>query len=193
MAAVMRSSNPVRVIGYAIISADGMIADANGRMPEGLIVAADQAFFHGSLARTDLVVHGRNSHEGGADAARRRRVVLTRATAALSLVSSHPDVFLWNPNGISFAQLLQRLEFRNGDIAVIGGTKVFDLFLRIGYDSFYLSRVAAIDLPNGQPVFSDVAEQPPEHILAGHGLRLQRERTLDEQLILQEWQRLPPA
>ncbi|MEA2944849.1 MAG: hypothetical protein QOI40_179, partial [Alphaproteobacteria bacterium] len=44
-------SQPSRIEGYAIISADGMIADAAGRMPPALTIEADQAFFHAGLDR----------------------------------------------------------------------------------------------------------------------------------------------
>ena len=37
---------PERIEGYAIISADDMIADADGHMPDALKVEADQQFFH---------------------------------------------------------------------------------------------------------------------------------------------------
>ena len=61
-----------RIEGYAIISADGMIADASGHMPAALQIEADQAFFHSGLDRAAVVVHGRRSYEGGPGAPRRR-------------------------------------------------------------------------------------------------------------------------
>ena len=42
-------AGPTSIEGYAIISADGMLADANRHIPPGLVVEADQAFFHGRL------------------------------------------------------------------------------------------------------------------------------------------------
>lgn len=186
------ASASLRIFGYAIISADGMIADANGRMPDALIVKADQSFFRASLARAQVVVHGRHSGEGGPDADRRHRVILTNTIDAVSYVSSTPRVLLWNPRGMSFAQMMQSLSTNEGIVAVIGGTKVFDLFLTIGYDAFYLSRSAHAQLPGGRPVFSKVPEWSPQQILADHGLRLLREQNMDRGLTLEEWTRELP-
>ena len=51
-----------RIEGYVIVSADGMIADANGVMPDAIRNDADQSFFQGALDRADAIVHGRHSH-----------------------------------------------------------------------------------------------------------------------------------
>ena len=55
---------PLRIEGYAIASADGMIADATGFMPDSLKFEADQRFFLEALDRAAMVAHGRLSHEG---------------------------------------------------------------------------------------------------------------------------------
>src|SRR5580700_3903068 len=55
---------PFRIEGYAIISADGMIADAAGLMPDSLKIEADQRFYEDALDRVTVVAHGRLSHEG---------------------------------------------------------------------------------------------------------------------------------
>ena len=39
----------VRVEGYAVVSADGMLADRNGQMPDGLKIDADVRFFNEGL------------------------------------------------------------------------------------------------------------------------------------------------
>ena len=78
----MTPPNPIE--GFAIVSADGMLADADRRMPAGMIVEADQKFFHGSLDQAALVVHGRHSHEGGPRAAGRHRLIVTTRVAALA-------------------------------------------------------------------------------------------------------------
>jgi hypothetical protein len=49
-----------RFEGFAIVSEDGMLADASGVMPSALVVEADQKFVSDSLDRIDLIVHGRN-------------------------------------------------------------------------------------------------------------------------------------
>src|SRR5436305_10402704 len=109
-----------RIEGYAIISEDGMLADANRHIPDALVVEADQKFFHGSLDRAGVVVHGRHSHEGGPRAKLRHRLVLTRSIAALAPDQKHPHSLLWNPQGASLDQALAELDPPAGMIAVIG-------------------------------------------------------------------------
>ena len=60
----------LRIEGYAIASADGMIADETGFMPDSLKFEADQRFFLGALDRVQVVCHGRLSHEGDPEIAR---------------------------------------------------------------------------------------------------------------------------
>ena len=95
---------PSRIEAFAIISADGKIADAAGHMPEALKIDADQEFFHAGLDRAAVVVHGRRSHEGGPNAARRRRLVVTSRVASLAPAPAYPNALLWNPRGASLAE-----------------------------------------------------------------------------------------
>src|SRR5215468_5318930 len=90
-----------RIEGFAMVSADGMLADANLVVPESLKVSADQEFFHGSLAGAALVVHGRHSHEGGPHADERHRLVVTSRVSSLAPNPTYPKSLLWNPNGAS--------------------------------------------------------------------------------------------
>lgn len=185
---------PHRIEGYAIISADGMIADAAGEMPPALKIEADQNFFHGALERADAVVHGRHSHEGRPAATRRPRVIVTRRIPA---VAQHPEnlkAVLWNPAGASFEQAWNALRLPGGVAAVIGGTDVFGLFLDIGYDVFYLTRANRVRLPGGRPVFPRVPAMTPEDALRAHGLRPAATRALDAQndVVLTTWRRQTP-
>ena len=182
----------VRLVGYAIVSTDGMIADADGRMTETLLVEADQVFYRTALASAQLIVHGRNSAEPGAETAARRRVVVTTRVAALCTVPDNPRILRWNPNGAPFADVLRRLDLRDGIVAIVGGTAVFDLFLAIGYDAFYLSRSRRGALPGGRPVFRDVPGRTPEEVLLGAGMQLRDERELAADLTLATWERAPP-
>jgi dihydrofolate reductase len=182
---------PHRIEGYAIISADGMIADANGAQPPELIVKADQRFFRRGLARADAVAHGRFSHEGGAQAAGRKRLVLTRSIQPLAPHPRHAKGLLWNPAGASFEQAWQALEIADGTLAVIGGTETFGLFLDIGYDAFHLTRANRARLPGGRPVFPDVPGRSPEDVLAEHGLKPGATEILDPDadVTLVTWER----
>jgi len=61
---------PLRIEGYVIVSADGMLVNADGVMPDALKFEGDKRFFSAALDRVELIVHGRNSHEHRPDSAR---------------------------------------------------------------------------------------------------------------------------
>jgi dihydrofolate reductase len=164
-------SQHVRIEGYAIVSADGMLADFNRKMPDGFKIEADARFFKQGLDRAALVVHGRNSHEQQASSDRRRRLIVTRRVTALDAHPSIPLAQLWNPAGASFADACRAIGVAEGMAAVIGGAEVFRLFLEIGFDAFHLSRAGKVRLPGGRPVFPEVPALTPEQVLASHGLR----------------------
>ena len=171
----------LRIEGFAIVSADGMLADQHGHMPDALKVEADQRFFDSSLDRVAAVVHGRHSHEGQANSPRRRRLILTRRISAIEADPKNPIARFWNPRGASFAAACDALGVAEGTVAIIGGTDVFGLFLGLGYDAFHLSRANKVRLPGGRPVFPQVPAQTPEDVLASHGLHPGERRVLDAQ------------
>lgn len=172
--------SPTSIEGYAIISEDGMLADADRHIPPALVVPADQAFFHDSLEHAAVVVHGRHSHEGGPRADTRHRLVVTRSVPSLAQHPTLPKTLLWNPRGTSLADAWAQLGAPDGMLAVIGGGDVNQLFLDDGFDAFHLSRVAGVRLPGGRPVFPDVGpDRTPEDILTEHGLKAGPQRVLD--------------
>jgi dihydrofolate reductase len=158
-----------RIEGYAIVSEDGMLADAAGVMPDSLKFDADQAFFEKGLDGVDVVVHGRHSHEKQRRSDLRRRLILTRAIPAIAADPSNGKALFWNPAGATLEQAMAVLGVPEGSVGVIGGTDVFGLFLD-RYSIFYLSRAPAVRLPGGRPVFPDVPAQTPEQVLTQHGL-----------------------
>lgn len=171
-------SLPSRIEGYAIVSADGMIADAAGVMPDALKIEADRRFFERGLDGLDAVVHGRHSHEHQPHSHLRRRLVLTRQVAGLAPDPSDATAVLWNPAGASFEAAWDALGLRDGSLGVIGGTEVFGMFLP-RYDAFHLSRAARAHLPGGRPVFPGVPERTPEDLLRERGLVPEPARVLD--------------
>jgi dihydrofolate reductase len=164
---------PTRTEALAIVSADGMLADADGHMPASLLVEADQRFFQDRLDQAAVLVQGRHSHEGGGQrAARRRRLIVTRQITALAETDIHPNALLWNPKGATLQEAWEQLGAEDGMLAVIGGTEVYGLFLGIGFDCFHLSRVPDVRLPGGRPVFPGVGpDYSPEDVLKSHGLQ----------------------
>jgi dihydrofolate reductase len=175
----MSAARPGRIDGYAIISADGMLADAAGVMPPSLKIEADQRFFHGSLDKSDAVVHGRHSHEGGRNAPKRPRLIVTRRVPDLARHPDNPKAVLWNPAGASFAEAWKMLGVDGGRLAVIGGTEIFGIFLDIGYDAFHLTRADQARLPGGRPVFPQVPAFTPEAVLRSRGYRAGPVQLLD--------------
>jgi dihydrofolate reductase len=185
----------MRFEGYAIISEDGMIADAAGHMPAVLTVEADQKFFQGSLDRAAVVVHGRHSHEGGPRASARKRLIVTTRVAGFAPDPVlHGGSILWNPAATPLGEALRALGLGHGTVAVIGGADVYELFWQPGYDAFHLTRVAGARLPGGRPVFRALASNPgktPEEVLASHGLDPGPEMTLAPGVTLVTWRPAP--
>lgn len=180
-----------RIEGYAIVTTDGMIADANGVMPASLRNDADQHFLQTSLDGAAVVIHGRHSHEGGPHAAGRKRLIVTRRLESLAADPGNPNTLLWNPRGVPLEAALARLGVENGIVAIIGGTEVFSLFLP-RYDAFHLTRAENARLPGGVPVFSEVGDgRTPEEVLARHGLTPGPRRPLDAAagVFVVTWQR----
>ena len=168
-----------RIEGYVIVSADGMIADAQGVIPAAIHNDADQAFFQPALDAAAVVVHGRHSHEGGPRAAQRKRLVVTRQIATTAPDPAHPNALLWNPTGTTLDAAMAELGVGDEAIAIIGGPEVFSMFLP-RYDTFYLSRAAHAKIPGGRPVFNEVGPNAtPEDVLMRHGLKPGPRRDLD--------------
>ena len=168
----------LRIEGYVIVSADGMLADARNVMPDALKFEGDKAFFTAALDRADLIVHGRNSYEDQPNSPRRTRVILTRKVEAVAPDASNPKATLWNPAGATFETACAQAGVRDGTIAVIGGPGVFGMFMD-RYDVFWLSVAPRVRLPGGEPCFPGVPARTPQEILAAHGLHAGNAQTLD--------------
>lgn len=181
----------LRIDGYVIVSADGMLADAAGVMPAELKFEGDKQFFTTALDQVDLIVHGRNSFEDQPNSPQRKRIVLTRSVGALAPDPANPRATLWNPAGSTFEAACERAGVRVGTIAVIGGPDVFEMFMD-RYDTFWLSLAPRVKLPGGQPVFPGVPARSPQQILAGHGLNAGEARMLDsaEGVSVTPWRRV---
>ena len=169
---------PRQIEGYAIVSEDGMLANAAGIMPDSLKFDADLDFFERGLDGVDVVVHGHHSHEQQPHSRLRRRLILTRQVPAIAADPSNEKAMFWNPGGASFEQALIALGVPDGSVGVIGGTDVFGMFLD-RYDVFYLSRAPGVRVPDGRPVFPDVPARTPEEVLTSYGLDRGKRQVLD--------------
>jgi hypothetical protein len=168
----------LRIEGYVIVSAEGMLADARHVMPDGLKFKGDAKFFNAALDRADLIVHGRNSHEGQPNSPKRKRIILTRTVERLAGDPDNPNATMWNPAGTSFEAACDAAGVTAGTIAIIGGPIVFGMFMD-RYDVFYLSQAPHVHLPDGEACFPGVPERTPQHILAAHGLKVAETKMLD--------------
>jgi dihydrofolate reductase len=184
----------IRIEGYAIVSADGMLADSRGVMPPQLINEADQRFFERGLDQAAAVVHGRRSQEHQANSPHRRRLVVTRGVGALAPHPKNDKALHWNPAGASFEEACGALGINDGVVAIIGGTDIFEMFLP-RYDAFHLTRAARARLPGGRPVFPQVPARTPEDVLAEHELSPGPARVLDDKagMSLTTWERKKPV
>jgi len=167
-----------RFVGYAIVSADGMLAVDQRGLPPALRFPGDQHFFEAGLDKADLLVHGRNSEESQTRSPQRKRLIATRAVVKPTPDSGNPNATLWNPAHAAFEDAAVAAGVREGTVAVIGGTSMFDMFLD-RYATFYLSQAPHVRLPGGVPVFSGIPVQSAQEILRAHGLRPGASQLLD--------------
>ena len=168
----------LRIDGYVIVSADGMLANAAHVMPDELRFEGDKQFFTAGLDRADLIVHGRHSYEDQPNSPRRKRIIVTRSIAAVAPDPSNPKATLWNPAGAAFEAACDHAGVHSGTAAVIGGPDVFGMFMD-RYDTFWLSQAPRVRLPDGEPCFPGVPERSPQAVLAAHGLKAGEAQILD--------------
>ena len=173
------NSRPIEITGYAIVSDDDKIAGADGLIPPSMRNEKDWDLYQRGLASSDLVVFGHRSHELEPNTRGDRRLVVSRRAAGLE---QRADAWWWNPAGVSWGEVVERLLPDGGGVAAPGGQIVFDLFLKIGYDAFRLARAHGVKLPGGIALFSTLtAGLTAEHVLTTAGLRVSEQIPLDPQ------------
>jgi hypothetical protein len=172
----------VRFEGHAIVSADGMIADAAGEMPPALRNDVDWVQFQTALDRAAVVVLGRKGHERHPNPGR-RRLVLTRK--ADGLVAGGDNAWMWNPKKLTVEDALQALGISDGVVAVTGGTGTYEVFAPL-MTAFALTEVHGLILPGGTPTFS---RGHPRVVLAAYGLVPGPAEPLGDGVTLTRWSR----
>ncbi|MDB5617657.1 dihydrofolate reductase [Tardiphaga sp.] len=170
--------SPFRYNGYVIVSAEGMLADSTGVMPDALKFRGDLTFFTAGLDRADLIVHGRHSFEDQPNSPRRKRIVLSHGIDTIAPDPDNAQATLWNPAGATFEEACAYAGIHAGTVAVIGGPAIYAMFMD-RYDVFWLSQAPRVDLPDGRPCFPGVPAQSPQAILASHGLAASEVQILD--------------
>jgi hypothetical protein len=170
----------IEIVGHAVVSADGRIADRNRQMPATLRNDEDWTRFQAALDRAALVVLGRLGHEAHPNPGR-RRLVATSRVARLERIDEL--VWLWNPAGIDFRDVVGELGITDGIVAVTGGQQVFDYFVH-RFTRFDLVTVDGALIPDGVPCFS---AGWPDEVLAQAGLRVVGREMLDPGVRLEVW------
>jgi hypothetical protein len=172
----------ILVVGHAVVSADGMIANSRGAMPAILRSEADWQRFQRALDAAALVVLGRLGHEAHPNPGR-RRLVVTSSVAGLEPDPGDAQATRWNPAGLPFEAALAELGIGAGTVAVTGGTRVFDLFVP-HFTRFDLVEMEGVTLPGGRPCFSAGS---PSEVLAGAFLRQSLSEILEPGVRLTVW------
>jgi dihydrofolate reductase len=147
-------------------------------MPDSLKFKGDAAFFNAALDRADLIVHGRNSHEGQPNSPKRNRIILSRTIERTAPDREIPNATLWNPAGAPFEAACEAAGVTAGTIAIIGGPVVFGMFMD-RYDTFHLSQAPHVHIEGGEGCFPGVPERTPQAVLAAHGLTAGETTMLD--------------
>lgn len=143
--------------GYAIVSADGFIADDRGRMPDALRFEADWTHFQAALDSADVTLLGRHTHEAAPNVNGRCRLVASRGVRAVI----QEDARTWwvNPGEVTPSSAVAVIAGTEARVAVVGGTGVFGWILAEGgYDEFYLSVARHVRLGAGRPLFEDAPD-----------------------------------
>ena len=143
-------SQPIEINGYAIISDDDRIAGLDGLIPASLRNEKDWDCFQRALAGPDLVVLGHRSHDLAPNVRGDQRLVVSRGAAGLE---QRANVWWWNPARMSWVEVAKELLPRGGEVAVPGGQAAFDLFLKIGFDAFHLTRAHGVRLRGASALF----------------------------------------
>jgi hypothetical protein len=169
----------IEITGYAIVSDDDRIAGTDGLVPPSLRNDKDWDHYQRALASSDLIVFGHRSHQFEPNERGDRRLVIRSAPTDLV---RRDDAWWWNPSLMSWPEVAGKLLPLGGRVAAPGGQGVFDLFLKIGYDAFHLSRAHGVKLPGGRAVFSACDRGlSAETVLAKAGLRVSETIALDPQ------------
>jgi hypothetical protein len=165
------------ITGYAIVSDDDKIADADGLIPPSLRNEQDWQLYQREQEVANLVVFARRSHELEPNIHKTPRLVVSREAAGLE---QRPDGWWWDPRRTTWEEVAARLLPTGGRVALGGGQVVFDLFLMVGFDGFHLSRAHGVKLPGGRSVFSACDKGvPAATVLEQHGLSLSKTIPLD--------------
>lgn len=169
-----------RFQGYAVVSADGLMADADGRMPDQLKFDADWDYFQSALDRADVTLIGRATHEAAPNVKKRRRLVFS--SRVQGILRDDETTFWADPMKTDANAVLTEMAGPGADVAVVGGQGVFDWVLsKPGFSSFHISLAHHVRLGSGRHIFRDAADlEAAILLLQERGLTLSRQVWFDQ-------------
>jgi len=176
--------------GHAIVSDDDRIAAGDGTVPTALRNETDWGRFQAALDSAEITVLGRRGHEANPNHKGRDRLVLS---STIRGIERRADAWWWDPARISVEAALAVAAPNGGIAAIVGGRRVFDLFLR-RFDEFHLTRAKGVVVPGGIPVFSSVAQGiSAEQSLRRDGLTATGHEVIDPKhnVAVTIWRRMP--
>ena len=142
-----------RFDGYAVVSADGFIADTKGDMPNSLKFDADWVYFQTALDRADLTLIGRHTHEAAPNVKARQRLVFSKRVSGF--IRENETTSWVDPGKVDPNAAITELFGRGCHVAVVGGQGVFDWVLsNPGFSEVHLSVAHRVRLGRGQKMFS---------------------------------------
>lgn len=172
--------------GYAVVSADGYIADADGDMPGSLRFDADWTYFQSALDRTDLTLIGRHTHEAAPNVKGRRRMVFSRRIKE-EVVQEDGNTTWIDPAKADPNAAITKLFGRVCHVAVVGGQGVFDWVLaNPGFSEVHLSVAHRVRLGQGQRMFGEAPDLLAIFsLLEGRGMVLAHRAWFDREVGLE--------
>lgn len=165
--------------GYAVVSADGFIADAGGVMPNALKFDADWDYFQTALDRADVTLIGRHTHEAAPNFKKRHRLVFSTRTDGL--VKEDATTTWIDPAKADPCRAITQLFGPSANVAVVGGRGVFDWVLsNPSFSAFHLSLAHQARLGQGQTIFKGADDLEAALSLLSHrGLTLEHRSWFD--------------
>jgi len=166
--------------GYAVISADGLIADADGRMPDCLKFDADWDYFQAALDHADITLLGRLTHEAAPNIKKRRRLVFSSRVDGL--VKTDETTYWIDPAQTDLHAAITEISGPSSKVAVVGGRGVFDWVLsKPGFSAFHLSIARKVQLGRGLQMFKAAPDlEAALALLETNGLRVSHRVWLDQ-------------
>ena len=154
---MMRTMRKTHFIALAAITLDGKLARSTRQISFGWTSKEDYKFFKGYVDACDAIIVGRNTHRMSKSIIEKRNrncIIFTRAVSGIEEKS--PKLVYMNPTKKRVINYCRKRGFKK--VAVLGGTGVFDYFLKQSLlDEMYLT-IEPVVFGAGVPLLSQVTK-----------------------------------